>query len=233
MPPSGAMRYTAAEAEAQIAEMNRVIVSPIPKEMRDFAEKNTIRIFNVSNRTFECGLGTLGTFTILPCEPGQKYSKPCSIPGIVNEGLRKEMNALDWRQWSGRDVALDIMGQGPFKHKSNDLARWGVFIAAGDVPTEKELAEAKKRLYHEYEEMVKEGNRIHGQGPLHAQDISDAHREAATILNARVPWNAPVESRQLCPGCGEYVAQNIIKHVVCGYIFNPELAKKHMEQKSA
>lgn len=227
---------SAHEVESQLESMNHVTVSPIPKEMRDFAEKNTIRIFNVSNRTFECGLGTLGTFTILPCEPGQKYSKPCSIPGIVNEGLRKEMNALDWRQWSGRDVAADIMGQGPFKHKSNDLARWGVFISAGEVPTEKELAEAKKRLYHEYEELVKEGNRIHAQGPLHQQDISDAHREAATLLNADVPWNQPVQERQVCPGCGDNVKRGIIKHLACGFIFDESAARKAgmlKEQKSA
>lgn len=226
------------EVQQQLESLNQVSISPIPEEIRELAEKNKIYIFNISNRRFEAGMGTLGTFTILPCEPGQKYSKPCVIPGVVNEGLRKEMNSLDWRQWSGKLVALDIMGQGAFKHKSNDLARWGVFIAAGEVPTEKELAEAKKRLAHEQDELIREGNRIHAQGPLHQQDISDAHREAATLRGADVAWNQPIQARQTCPGCGAKVPVGIIKHAdpSCLYVFDEAAYRKSgmaKEQKSA
>lgn len=200
----------AEEVAKQLSGLNKKQIDPIPAHL----VKNVpeIHIFNVGPFTFVQQLGSLGTFTIQGCEEGEEYSKPCSIRGIVPEGIALEMNTIHNRMWDGHEVALDIIGKGQFKAPSQNLEAWGVFIAEGKTPTKKELSDAKEKMLEKCSQLVREADELFARGPQFMQDIDKNHRWAAKMLNIERDWCKAPASMLDCPGCGFKVNPHAAVH---------------------
>src|SRR6185369_994276 len=102
----------------------------------------------------------------------------------------------------------------------------GVFIAAGDQPTEQELAEANAELTKWREAQVQEADNFWNQGPQQYVNIVAEHREAAIALGQEREWLKPLKQTIECPGCGARVNPSIAIHAIqqggCGAIINEE-----------
>lgn len=217
------MTVTAETARKQLDGMNSVNVAPIPRRLKKFSEEKPIRIFNVSPHRWVQSLGSLGHYTVHACEPGQRYSKPCEVPAMVFEGIRTDMRNIEQRPWDGEEVALDIVGQGRYKSKDQDLTQWGVFIAAGEVPTEAELLAAEAKLTAKEMEQIRQADEFYAQGPNFLINITAAMRMAAAKHNLNKPWATIEKPMGICPACGDPVNPNAIVHAGkngCGAVLN-------------
>lgn len=144
---------------SELAEKNSINFPEILTEDQEFAENNKVYIFNVSPFPHTIQHPLIGRLTIPACEPGEKYSKPAVVPGFVFYGVRTEMQEGEIRKESGRMVAVDLLGLGPFRAPQNSLLRWGVFIAAQDTFNPLKTAEIKtgKNAFLSLPEWVKKG----------------------------------------------------------------------------
>src|SRR5690348_3480137 len=189
-------------AQQELRSLNQKQIAPMPRYIQEEAAKNPIYIYNVAPKGIAdqiISLGSMGHYTIFPCEPGQPYSRPTVIARIIPEGIPVDMRKIELRYWDGMDVARDIIGAGPFKSKSQDLTRMGVFISAGEKPTEQELAEARKRLSEYYLFLVQEADAYWMQGPQQVINISAQHRMACNELNLEREWNKTPKPMAVCP----------------------------------
>lgn len=127
---------TAREVRGALQGMNETHITPESPEISEYAEQNTIYIFNVGPYKHTIMHPLVGRLVIPACEEGQEYSAPATIRGMVPYAVMTEMGEAgrkgELRHESGRMVALDLLGLGPYRHPDSDLTRWGVFIAAND-----------------------------------------------------------------------------------------------------
>jgi len=108
-------------------------IQPVPQELTDFAESNLIYIFNVAPYAHSIEHPSIGRLYIPACKDGEEYSQPAILKGLQPYGVPVDMQVVEIRHDSGRLFALDLIGVGPYKDKSNSLMRRGVFIATGDT----------------------------------------------------------------------------------------------------
>lgn len=126
-----------------LAELNRKEVPFVPDEITEFAEHNLIHVYNISPYRHEVLHPMIGRFVIPACPPGKAYSEPAIIKGMIPYGVPVDMKAVEIRHDSGRTVAVDLLGIGPFRKPESSLLRRGVFIAANDTFDEKDVANVK------------------------------------------------------------------------------------------
>ena len=224
------MLSPAQQAQAELGSLNRKIIEEIPAKMLKAGPP--IRIFNVGPWSWIRPMGSWGTFTIPACPAGKKHSIALDVPYLAHETYpdAESTNKMRNRFEDGADLALAILGEGPFQSKDHGFSRFGVFIAAGDTPTEEELDAAKAKLTQWYESQVAEADNFWNAGPMQYQNIVKEHREAAIALGQEREWLKPLKQTIECPGCGARVNPNIAVHAVqqggCGAIINEERYKK-------
>lgn len=124
---------TASEVRDKLSELNRVDILPQPEEITRIAESNLIYIYNVSPYSYTIQHPLIGRLTIPACPEGKKYSEPAILKGLIPYGVREQMTSAELRHQSGRELAVDLLGIGPFKQPANSMLNWGVFIAADDT----------------------------------------------------------------------------------------------------
>ncbi|HEY2496562.1 MAG TPA: hypothetical protein VGK24_05795 [Candidatus Angelobacter sp.] len=217
-------------ARQELATKNQKIISTLPEELRIAGDP--IKIFNVSNQKWEVSMGGLGTWTIHACEKGQAHSEPLEVPFIMNEGIMVDMEHIEFRAMAGMRFAESIIGIGQHRHPTEDLRRWGIFVAAGSVPTEEELAKARSQYRERQLELVSQGDGFYGDGPAEYKNITKAMREAIDWLVAEGveveerPWHKMIKAGQIeCPGCFQKVDPRTIAHIGpngCGWVLNEE-----------
>lgn len=183
-----------------------------PKQIRD-AERDQVSIFNVSNREYR--VQGPDKFYIIPaCPEGEEVSEALVIPGFVyTTGVKRVHNIhaeYEWVAIDGVDVANDLVGTAPFKDQSEDLTRFGVFIARGEQPTMAELAEAKRKWFARCDEKIREADSYFainngmvdiGQGRM-VSNIGPDHIAAAKIMGVERAWSRLNPKMESCPFCG-------------------------------
>jgi hypothetical protein len=117
----------------ELAALNAVEVPPMPEELEEWSARNPVYIFSVCPEPFAIEHPLVGKVTVPACKPGEQYSDPLVLPGLIPYGVRLEMKTAELRNESGRQFAVDILGIGQFKDARNSLIRRGVFIAAQDT----------------------------------------------------------------------------------------------------
>jgi hypothetical protein len=220
------MPLTAEQVRATIAGLNAKTITPIPKSLRDIADKTSYYIWNVGPDNWIQRMGSLGTFTIQAADPETGISPPLKIPGMVFEAVTIDVGRQEQRPWDGREVADDIIGVGRFKDKQQDLTRWGVFISAGPVPTEQEIEDANMKLLERYKELVQEADSFESQGPNQLVNITSRHRLAAKMLNVERDWCKVTRAMIDCPGCGDKILPTVAMHRACGAIIDRKRAEE-------
>lgn len=207
----------AKQAAAELATKNAKIIHHLPPEL--MIAGKPIMIYNVTPQKHEIGQGGMGTWIIPACEPGQKYSAPLPIPFIMSEGIPTDMDHIEFRQMAGSEFAKSIIGIGKHRHQTEDLRRWGVFIAAGDKPTAEELEEANKHFTARDLELIAQADGYYGDGPNMYNNITKQHREALDRCTARgldmdeKLWHKTMRDVTDCPVCFQKVNKRAMAHI--------------------
>lgn len=228
------MPGTTSQREQALSELrtkNLKDVFELPPELKLLGKP--VKIFNVGPMRFLRYMGSYGPWTIMPCDDGQLYSTPVEVPYITNDPVHLDMTQMAHRHDSGRKLAQDIIGVGPFHAPGEDLTRWGIFIAAGDEPTEAEVKEANKKLNRTWDELIMEADSYWNQGPSEYRNVTELHRLAAKKRNQlNKPWargvlelnkcgicGSPIDpSAAICPHCRTVIdAERVIAAKVPGY----------------
>jgi hypothetical protein len=189
------------QALREIKERNKKDVFELPPELQMIG--NPVKIYNVGPFRHQRSMGSYGQFTIQACPEGEEISIPLEIPYITNDPVHIDMFQMAHRHDSGRKLALDILGIGQFHTPEEDLTKWGCFVAKGQEPTEKEIADAKAKLIRTYDWLITEADNYYNQGPSSYANIVDMHRLAARARGQKdKPWAKGIEQLKNCPFCG-------------------------------
>lgn len=214
----------AKQAATELAQKNAKIIYNLPPEL--MVAGKPIKIFNVSNQKFEVSQGGLGTWTIPACESGQRVSPALEIPFIMHEGIPTDMEHIEFRMMAGSAFAESVIGIGKHRHPTEDLRRWGVFIAKGEEPTAKEIDAARAHLRERNMELVKQADGYYGDGPGEYKNITRQHRDALDWLTADGvdvedrPWHKPLTSKMECPACHAKIPHASVKCPQCSAVLD-------------
>jgi hypothetical protein len=118
---------------------------------------------------------------------------------------------------NARDIADDLARE--INADGGEGSYFGVFVCAGDAPTEDELRFARERLFAFYEVLVaaadKQWERTHN-----VLFISDLDRRAARALGLEKDWSYEPHARIECPACGEKLKPSVAVCRTCGAVLN-------------
>jgi hypothetical protein len=122
---------------------------------------------------------------------------------------------------SAREIAEDICRE--INSDAGERSFLGVFVCAGEAPTEEELRSAQEKLNDFYRALVaaadREWERSHTFLFIH-----DLQRRAASQLGLEKEWHYQSRETEECPGCGERVKPGVAVCKSCGAILNREKA---------
>lgn len=216
-----------------------------PKQLRD-ADRDQLYIFNTApreHRTTICGR----TWTIPACPEGQDVSAPLVIPGAVYYTDVKKVHGIEvefqWMTVDGVDLAQDIVGTSAFRHESENLIRWGVFIADSPHPAPRAIENARQHWYDRCDEKVREaddayalnGGRVDLGGGRSASNIGPDNLEAARVLGVEDQklWARKNLKQVPCDECGTGNLPTAAFCKQCDNLLNEEAAKRKFPAKYA
>jgi hypothetical protein len=196
----------------------------LPNPMAQFMPKYHVYIFNIGPLKHVVEKGSLGTFTIMPCEAGKQYSKPLVLPSVVRSSYKDAATyAMKTDDVEGKYIAQDIVNPylGGDWSEGQDLTEKGVFWTFNEVPTQEELSTAKSKMEAYFRRLLVSATELETKGQL--QFITPTMRLAASYFGEDRPWNSIYKKIGECPSCGEPAKEGIIRHS-CGYIFDVQRA---------
>ncbi len=207
------------KAEATQHQLNVPMgIEEIPDYMLDEAHEKSVYLYSIDDVEHAIDyVPGLGRVLIPACEPGQPYSKPYIVAGTVWEHFdigdgkkmtrsapaRPQTSRLTGRKTPG--VIEDILQtSSPRGMYSGNLLQWGVFAAAGKVPTKQELEAAKKEKIETAKMYVKNADALALEGDRGKVQIHDLHRRMCIFLGWKKNW-LDQETAELdqCPLCAE------------------------------
>lgn len=162
--------------------------------------------------------GSLGRYDLPGRGPvGAETGRYCSVhvPDVINEPEDVGGRVLT-HQRDGRTVAKAFI---------ETFAERGIFLAEGDLPSEKELEEAEAKYHDFLRKMYEQG--LTQWERYHRPELVDNHAKiAAHVFRANAPWGVPARSAVTieCEGCGEQISPKLAWHAACGAIFDEERA---------
>jgi len=195
------------------------------------AEGPKAYVASVCDVELKRSLGTLGTYAIPASQDaGEAHSTGSGqAPAVLEIEPRVEQVdiglGLDGKYgkefWSARKIAEDVVGI----HSYENYEKWGVFVCAGERPTEAELAAARARLLKTYQALIFEADQLHAR-PNGFRDITDVHRRAAKYLGQERPWAYTPQQLVPCPGCGERLVPTVAVCRHCGAVLDRKRAEE-------
>ena len=122
---------------------------------------------------------------------------------------------------TAREIAEDICRE--INADAGENSFMGVFVCAGDAPSEQELKSAEEKLDEFYRALVasadREWERSHSFLFIH-----DLQRRAAAKLGIEKEWYYQVRETEECPGCGDRVKPGVAVCKSCHAVLNREKA---------
>lgn len=193
------------QAVRELKSKNKKDIFELPPELQVLGK--SVKIYNIGPWRHQRSMGSYGQFTIHACEEGKPYSEPTEVPYITNDPVHIDMFQMAHRHDSGRKLASDIVGIGQFHTVSENLTQWGVFVSADDVPSEDELAKARRALNRTFDRLIGEADGYWNQGPSEYRNVTDMHRMAAKARGVQdKPWARGVQEMKACDICGSPVS---------------------------
>jgi hypothetical protein len=125
---------------------------------------------------------------------------------------------------TAREVAEDIARE--INGDSGEGSFHGVFVAAGEAPTESELADARRRL-EEFQRRLVASADLEWERTRNPMFITDLERRAARQLGLEKPWLYDPKPLAECPVCAEKIKHNVAVCKSCGAILNKEKAAQY------
>jgi hypothetical protein len=140
--------------------------------------------------------------------------------GVMDLGDKRTMEY----RITAREIAEDIARE--INSDSGEGSYHGVFVAAGEMPTDSELADARKRLEEFHRRLVAAAD-LEWERTHNPMFITDLERRAARQLNLEKPWL--YDSRPLadCPVCAEKIKHGVAVCKSCGAILDREKAAQY------
>ena len=163
-----------------------------------------------------------GSLQVRSPQPGQPYAitpiRGCT--GVIDHGDRHFTDIRITAREIAEDIAREVNGD------SGDGSFHGVFVAAAEMPTEAELADARRRLAEFQTRLVAsadlEWERTHN--PLF---ITDLERRAARQLGLEKPWLYDPKPLAECPACGDRIKPGVAVCKSCNAILDREKAAQY------
>ena len=143
---------------------------------------------------------TYGTFQISGRAAGEEYALTRVTPrtAVMDYGDKRILPLAI----TAREIAEDLCRE--VNSDAGEHSFLGVFVCAGDIPSEDELRSAQARLAEFYRALVaaadREWERSHSFLFIH-----DLQRRAAAHLSLEKEWYYQARETAECPGCGERV----------------------------
>jgi len=162
---------------------------------------------------------TYGTFLI----PGRMDGQECVVLRVASRTA--VMDYGDKRilplAIPAREIAEDLCRE--INSDAGERSFLGVFVAAGDAPTQEELTKAQAQLEEFYQNQVASADRKWERSHSFLF-INDLQRRAAAYLGLEKEWYYQVRETAECPGCGERVKPNVAVCKSCGAVLDREKA---------
>src|SRR5205823_12759074 len=125
---------------------------------------------------------------------------------------------------TAREIAEDLARE--LNSDSGEGSYHGVFVAAGEVPTESELAEARHRLA-EFQRRLVAAADLEWERTKNPMFITDLERRAARQLGVEKPWLYDPKPLADCPVCAEKIKPGVAVCRSCGAILDREKAAQY------
>ena len=163
-------------------------------------------VFQIANITEQRYMAhrMYGTFQIAGRGDGDPYALTRVTPrtAVMDYGDKRTLPLAI----SAREIAEDICRE--INSDAGERSFLGVFVCAGDAPTEEELRGAQEKLDEFYRALVaaadREWERSHSFLFIH-----DLQRRAAARLGIEKEWHYQARETEECPGCGERVKPGV------------------------
>jgi len=179
---------------------------------------DTVVITNITEQSYMAHR-MYGTFQIAGRAEGDAYALTRITPrtAVMDYGDKRTLPL----PITAREIADDICRE--INSDAGERSFLGVFVCAGDAPTEGELRSAHEKLDEFYRALVaaadREWERSHSYLFIH-----DLQRRAAARLGLEKEWYYQARETEECPGCGERVKPGVAVCKSCHAIFNRDKA---------
>src|SRR5712672_1802885 len=137
--------------------------------------------------------------------------------GVMDLGDKRTMEYRITAREIAEDIAREINGD------SGEGSYHGVFVAAGEAPTESELAEAR-RLLEVFQRRLVASAYHESERTKNPMFITDLERRAARQLGLEKPWLYDARPLADCPVCAEKIKHGVAVCRSCGAILDREKA---------
>ena len=140
--------------------------------------------------------------------------------GVMDLGDKRTMEY----RITAREIAEDIARE--INSDSGEGSYHGVFVAAGEMPTDNELADARHRLQEFHRRLVAAAD-LEWERTHNPMFITDLERRAARQLNVEKPWLYDPRPLADCPVCAEKIKHGVAVCKSCGAILDREKAAQY------
>ena len=201
--------------------------------MATATETTTVSLVNISTQKWPPRQRTyFGSLEVRSPEPGEAFAitpiRGCM--GVMDLGDKRIMEYRITAREIADDIAREINGD------SGEGSFHGVFVATGEMPTEAELAEARRRLEEFHRRLVAAAD-LEWERSHNPMFITDLERRAARELRLEKPWLYDPKPLADCPVCAEKIKPGVAVCRSCGAILDREKAAQFglvaREEKSA
>ena len=186
-------------------------------------ETSTASLVNISTERWPPRHRTyFGSLQVLSPHDGEAFAitpiRGCN--GVIDLGDKRLMGYTITAREVAEDIAREINGD------SGEGSFHGVFVAAGEAPTEGELADARRRL-EEFQRRLVAAADLEWERTRNPMFITDLERRAARQLGLEKPWLYDPKPLAECPVCAEKIKHNVAVCKSCGAILNKEKAAQY------
>jgi hypothetical protein len=186
-------------------------------------QAETVALVNISTEKWPPRHRTyFGSLAISSPQPGEPFAvtpiRGCL--GVMDLGDKRTMEYRITAREIAEDIAREINGD------SGEGSYHGVFVAAGDAPTEGELAEARRRL-EEFQRRLVAAADLEWERTKNPMFITDLERRAARQLGLEKPWLYDARPLADCPVCAEKIKHGVAVCRSCGAILDREKAAQY------
>jgi len=160
-----------------------------------------------------------GTYVVRGCRTTEPYklTRVEARTAVMDLGDKRTLDVSITAAEVAQDLCREINADG------GEESFFGVFAAAGEMPTDEELRKARERLAAFYRLLVAGADREWERSHSYLF-INDTERRAAQYLGLEKDWFYQPKEMVECPGCGEKIKPGVAVCRTCGAILDREKA---------
>ncbi|HXJ04389.1 MAG TPA: hypothetical protein VNH65_04775 [Candidatus Acidoferrum sp.] len=191
--------------------------------MTTATENSTVSLVNISMEKWPPRHRTyFGSLQVNSPQAGEAFAitpiRGCN--GVMDLGDKRLMEYRVTAREVAEDIARELNGD------SGEGSFHGVFVAAGDQPTESELGDARRRLEDFHRRLVAAAD-LEWERTRNPMFITDLERRAARQLRLEKPWLYDSKPLAECPVCAEKIKHGVAVCRSCGAILDREKAAQY------